>query len=190
MPSPPPSKSSLFSNKIRNSPWSPQRETYIQVMEQERKKKRGRDQEEAERKEESSNKSSKMQADHHPSHPRSVRNDIKTERRSCDHEEDSTTSNEISGDNNFALGVFDFPWLKEGGGGGGMISKADEEEWCLEDTVFSSSLHYGAASAADQFSGQHLWETTTCIGSCMDVPVDKFEEINAWSLEMEERTVD
>uniref|UniRef100_A0A6N2K3J2 Uncharacterized protein n=1 Tax=Salix viminalis TaxID=40686 RepID=A0A6N2K3J2_SALVM len=134
-----------------------------------------------------------MQADHHPTHPRStVRNDIKIERRrSRDHElEDSTTSNEISGDNNFALGVFDFPWLKEGGGGGGMISKADEEEWCLEDTVFSSSLHYGAASAADQFSGQHLWETSTCIGSCMDVPVDKFEEINAWSLEMEERTGD
>lgn len=72
-----------------------------------------------------------------------------------------------------------------------MISKADEEEWCLEDTIFSSSLYYSTASAAE-ISGQHLWESTpeaTCIGSCIDVPVDKFEEINAWSLEME-ATVD
>jgi hypothetical protein len=162
----------------------------IQVMEQENnKRKRGREEEEEEVKEESSNnKSTKMQADH-LSHPRSVRNDIKIERRSCNHEEDSNTRNEITGDNNFALGVFDFPWLKEEGSS--MISKADEEEWCLEDTIFSSSLYYSTTSAAE-FSGQHLWETTpeaTCIGSCIDVPVDKFEEINAWSLEME-ATVD
>ncbi|CAK7323382.1 unnamed protein product [Dovyalis caffra] len=155
----------------------------IEEMEQEMvKKKRGREGEEVK---DCSNKSTKtLQADD-LSHPQSVSNNtINIEGRSCKHEEDNNISNnsyEITGDNCFAFGVFDFPWLKEEGSSS-MISKA-EEEWCLEDTIFSSSLHYST-----EFSGQCLWETTPdalCIESCVDVPVDKFEEINVWSLEME-----
>lgn len=68
----------------------------------------------------------------------------------CNHSGDSSNSSSITGNSScktssssdsqdycdLALGVFDFPWLKDG-----VISKSDQEYWNFED-VFSSPLEY------------------------------------------------
>ncbi|KAF2311952.1 hypothetical protein GH714_027582 [Hevea brasiliensis] len=101
---------------------------------------------------------------------------INKELSSYDHEDNSEICE--SSDNHLALGVFDFPWLKEG-----TISKS--EEWCFEDS-FEFSLHdtCTTASLAHEFSGQYLCETPETFVESIDIPLYKFEEI-VWSLEME-----
>lgn len=71
------------------------------------------------------------------------------------------------------LGVFDFPWLKDG-----VVSKS-EDGWKLED-VFSSPLVETStvtttiAGIEYSFSGQCLCQTTP--ETLLELPEDKFEE--------------
>ncbi|KAF2282628.1 hypothetical protein GH714_039523 [Hevea brasiliensis] len=90
-----------------------------------------------------------------------------------DHEDNSYSS-----DNYLALGVFDFPWLKEG-----TVSKS--KDWRFEDS-FACFLHDNYTMAAlPEFSGQCLSETPeTCVESIDIIPLEKFEE-TVWSLEKE-----
>lgn len=101
---------------------------------------------------------------------------INIEVSSYDHDDNNQICE--SSDNYLALGVFDFPWLKEG-----VISKW--EDWCFQDS-FEFSLHesYTTAALAHEFSDQYLSETSETIVESTDIPSGKFEE-SVWPLEME-----
>lgn len=55
---------------------------------------------------------------------------------SCKTSSSSSSSDSHEYCDDLALGVFDFPWLKDG-----VISKSDQEYWNFED-IFSSPLEY------------------------------------------------
>ncbi|XP_042940839.1 uncharacterized protein LOC122275712 isoform X1 [Carya illinoinensis] len=71
------------------------------------------------------------------------------------------------------VGVFDFPWLKDG-----MISKS--EDWRFED-AFSSSLipHDNSTTAAIEFSGQCLCRTPEEVPY---LPENKFDDSLCWAV--------
>ncbi|KAG8647363.1 hypothetical protein MANES_09G072700v8 [Manihot esculenta] len=89
---------------------------------------------------------------------------INIEVSSYDHDDNNQICE--SSDNYLALGVFDFPWLKEG-----VISKW--EDWCFQDS-FEFSLHesYTTAALAHEFSDQYLSETSETIVESTDIPSD------------------
>ena len=67
------------------------------------------------------------------------------------------------------VGVFDFPWLKDG-----MISKS--EDWRLEEDAFSSSLIYDTTTATAtgiEVPGQCLCQTPEALP---EFPEDKFDD--------------
>lgn len=113
--------------------------------------------------------------------------------REGDHEEDQDSSDDINAkkqhlkgvdleenngessdvktvDSSSALdvGVFDFPWLKDG-----MISKS--EEWRLED-AFSSSFIYDTSTTTNgvEDTGQCVCQTPEALP---DFPEDKFDDL-------------
>lgn len=85
---------------------------------------------------------------------------------------DDSSSNFKTLDSSSALdvGVFDFPWLKDG-----MISKS--EDWRLEEDAFSSSLIYDTTTTTTttgiEVPGQCLCQTPEAL---LDFPEDKFDD--------------
>lgn len=125
---------------------------------------------------EQNNKKRVREGDHDDQHDQDRKDHSKRHAKKQQQEEDGVFDLmvfDFQDDQYKTLGVFDFPWLKDG-----LVSKS-EDGWKLED-VFSSPLDEASTvttsiSGIDfSVSGQCLSQTTP--ETLLDLPVDKLED--------------